>query len=107
MNKIYRQKGNEGRWTIDFKVLQQIYKENVKISQNWTLGLEEIEQVILALSELRYLELHDKNFELQKYCTANGDYEESCWLDIGRPDLCWIDNQPQIKEDCEYWEEME
>ena len=46
----------------------------------------------------------------KKYCTANRD-RENCWLDIGRPDLCWIlcwiDNPPQRKEDCEYWEEKE
>ena len=41
----------------------------------------------------------------KKYCTANKDRENTCWLDAGRPDLCWIDNQPQRKEDCEYWEE--
>ena len=105
MNKIYRQKGNEGGWAVDYKILQHIRKENDKINQNWSIGLEEIEQVILALSKLRYLELHDKDFEPQKYCTVNGGYEEDCWLDIGRPDLCWIDNRPDTdkKEDCEYW----
>ena len=45
--------------------------------------------------------------QLKKHCTGNGDYQDNCWLDTGRPDLCWIDNQPQCKEDCEYWEEKE
>ena len=44
---------------------------------------------------------------MKKYCTANRDYEDFCWLDTNRPDLCWIDDQPQRKEDCEYWEEKE
>jgi len=39
------------------------------------------------------------------FCVANGDLEDFCWLDRDRPDLCWIKNQPERKEDCEYWEE--
>jgi len=40
------------------------------------------------------------------FCVANGDLlEDFCWLDRDRPDLCWVDNQPGKKEDCEYWEE--
>lgn len=44
-----------------------------------------------------------------KRCTANGvsDAEDYCWLDRNRPDLCWIENRPNKKEDCEYWEEVE
>jgi hypothetical protein len=42
-----------------------------------------------------------------KHCTANGDSEVFCWLYKGRPDLCWIDNQPRRKEDCIYWEEVD
>ena len=44
--------------------------------------------------------------EIVEYvCTANGDEEDTCWLDLGKPENCWIDNRPQKKEDCEYWEE--
>ena len=40
-------------------------------------------------------------------CTANGGIERECCLDNGRKDLCWIDNQPNRKEDCKYWELIE
>ncbi len=49
----------------------------------------------------------DKKFIPYYACTANGDIEKECQLDKGRPDLCWIDNQPKRKEDCIYWELIE
>ena len=106
MKKIYKQKNTENGWTVNYKTLQQIKDSNT----DWSLGLEEIEQVIITLIKLDYLKMYDEidtSKTLKKYCTANRDRENTCWLDIGRPDFCWIDNQPQRKEDCGYWEEKE
>ena len=106
MNKIYKQANAENGWIVNYEILQQIKDSNIDLS----LGLEEIEQVILTLADLGYLEMYDEidtSKKSKKYCTANRDYQDICWLDIGRPDLCWINDQPQCKEDCEYWEEKE
>ena len=40
------------------------------------------------------------------HCTANRDNENPfCWLEYRHPELCWIENKPDRKEDCDYWEE--
>ena len=103
MKKIYRQKNRENGWIVDYKTLQQIKDSNI----DWSLSMEEIEQVIITLIRLDYLKMYYEIDISKKYCTANRDYQDICWLDIGRPDLCWINDQPQCKEDCEYWEEKE
>ena len=65
MNKVYKQKNifqdhdTEKGWTIDYNILIQVHQE-VNNRSNWLLGLEEVEQVILALIELNYLKLEDK-----------------------------------------------
>ena len=64
MKKIYRQANAENGWTVDYKTLQQIKDSNI----DWSLGMEEIEQVILSMIKLDYLKMYD---EIDEYPWVN------------------------------------
>jgi len=52
----------ENRWTVDWNILVQVHQKVDKslYRSDGLLGLVEVEQVILALIELNYLKLEDK-----------------------------------------------
>ena len=54
MKKIYRQKNRENGWIVNYKTLQQIKDSNI----DWSLSMEEIEQVIITLIRLDYLKMY-------------------------------------------------